>query len=103
MGGRDLRLPGTLADAPGDPPTPGQPGSVEALYRLRAIWDHACERTAAAQSRSKSRLDAKRTEPVAFQPGDEVIVALPPGVANKIEWAYTGPYRVKAALGGGQL
>lgn len=103
--GRELRLPGTLAESLTEEMTHPAAGSTAALYRLRAIWDLAAGRTAQVQRRDKQRRDARTDEPVKLEPNDCVLLRIPPNGESetKLNWSYTGPYRVEKVLENGNV
>jgi hypothetical protein len=105
LGGREPRLPGVMAEpVPEESSEEPPPGSMSALLRLRTIWTIAAGHTAQAQGRDKSRRDGQSTEPMRFEPMDRVLVAIPPSPQNqlsKLDWPFTGPYRVQERLENG--
>jgi len=102
--GRELRLPAQLSDPKSVSPTALEAASADVRSyasrlnaSLRLSWSSALEATLAAQAESVRDATIKSQRPARFEPGDRVCMRLP-GHANKLQFIYSGPYRVVEAL-----
>ena len=102
--GRELRLPANMDLGPKQETTTIKPLSdyATALYkRLRLAWDVTLQHTYLAQAGEAERIDVRRHVNTTFAVGDRVLLKISTTGLNKLEYKWTGPYRVSELLGKG--
>ena len=115
--GRELRLPAQLdpsdphptpdvdradVDPSTTPPTPDVEAYAQRLHQqLVFAWRHAHDASRAAQGATIADTVLHSAEPPRFAVGDRVARRLHDS-ANKLEYTYAGPYRVKSVIGAGR-
>ena len=102
--GRELRLPANMDLDPVKETTAADSLSEYAkkLYRrLRLAWDATLQHTYLAQAGDAERIDARRHVNTTFEIDDRVLMKVSTSHLNKLEYQWTGPYRVSELLGKG--
>ena len=107
--GRELRLPAQLQDADVTAPTvadsTGATDTLSYAHRLHQqlvyAWRAARDHTRESQGATVSDTVRRAAPPPQFAVGDRVARRLYDH-ANKLEYTYAGPYRIKAVLGDGR-
>lgn len=106
--GRELRLPAQLSNAEEycPPAAPPDAGAIEAyatrLHRqLVYAWRAARAHTRASQGETVADTVRRAAPPPQYSVNDLVVRRLP-GHANKLDYVYAGPYRVRDVLGNGR-
>jgi hypothetical protein len=107
--GRELRLPAQLGDPRAVAETTATDSLPESIRtytltlqgRLQAAWKAAQNATREAQSDTVGETTRTKDTNISFVVGDRVCRRLP-GLANKLEYFYSGPYRVTDVLPAGK-